>query len=172
MSNFQENLASGRRWEEKVSRWLQADGYRVLTIYEYTGANGRKAPRMMANPDENSLILPDLQVAARGATHWIEVKSKSSFGVPFADHPSYKTTGIDLRHWEHYRQVQKVSGLMVVIFFVHHHVREIRCASLDELDENRSKYINFGNGMIYWGYESLGHVATIDDQENIQALPR
>ena len=136
MNNFQENLALGREWEMKVSLWLQQNQNYVLDVYEYTGTaiNGSKAPKLRILPTEESLILPDLQVASAGITHWIEIKSKSSVGYPFKDNPWYRTTGFDYKYWQHYLKVQQITGLEVSVFFVHYNDGEIRSASIRELE--------------------------------------
>ncbi|MDR3054503.1 MAG: hypothetical protein LBU53_03765 [Zoogloeaceae bacterium] len=164
MNSFQENLALGREWETKVSLWLQQNNY-VLDVYEYTGtgADGSKAPKLKIVPSEDSLILPDLQVASAGATHWVEVKSKSSVGIPFKENPSYRTTGFDRKYWEHYLKVRQITGLAVSVFFVHYNEGEIRSASIEELDKHPRKYINFGNGMVYWPYDELKVIAEINN---------
>lgn len=136
-----------------------------MDVYEYTGTgvDGSKAPKLRILPSEDSLILPDLQVAAEGVTHWVEVKSKSSVGVPFKDTPSYRTTGFDYKYWTHYLKVRKITGLVGSVFFVHYNEGEIRSASIEQLDAHPRKYINYGNGVMYWPYDELKIIAKISN---------
>lgn len=163
MNDFHDNLAIGREWETKVSHWLQQNQNYVLDVYEYTGTatSGSKAPKLRILPSEESLILPDLQVASAGVTHWVEVKSKSGVGYPFKGNLRYRTTGFDLKYWEHYLKVRQITGLAVKVFFVHYNEGDIRSASLEELDVHPRKYINERNGMVYWPYDELNVIAKI-----------
>jgi hypothetical protein len=169
VGNFEHNFNIGRTWEEKVSIWLQENQHYVLNVYEYipTKNGACKTPKFQTLPSENSLILPDLQVAQDGITHWIEIKSKAGCGYPFQHNPHYRTTGIDLKYWHHYLAVQEASGLEVYIFFVHFNEREIRTASLSDLDCHSRKFIHNGQGMVYWPYDELRAIAYIDENDCI-----
>ncbi len=172
MENFEFNLATGREWEIKVSAWLQKNKKYVLDVYEYNGdfVNGNKSPKLKILPSDESLILPDLQVAASGSTHWVEVKSKSSVGFPFKENKNYRTTGFGTKYWEHYNKVQEVTGLSVIVFFVHYNQGEIRAASIKSLDSNKRKFINNKSKMIYWPYDEIEIVAKINENREIFGL--
>ena len=164
--DFQKRVDMGREWEIKVSCWLQENSQYVFDVYEYvpTENGAMKSARLKAMPPAESLVLPDLQVAAQGATHWIEVKYKSSAATGHAG----RATGIDYHYWQQYRSVQEVTGLPVSIFFVHGAEREIRGASLDILSAlagfHERPGINHGQGgMVFWLYDTLPLVARIDD---------
>ena len=111
-------------------------------------------------------MAPDLQAASEGITHWIEVKAKNSCGYPFAStgNTRYRTTGIDLAYWYNYLDVQEITGIDVYIFFVHVDVREVRSATLSELKGHARRFINDKAGMIYWPYDELQIIATINDE--------
>ncbi len=98
------NREFGRTWEERVSQWLQMNEQYVLDVYEYAPSKDgvTKAPKMKIFPEGKSLILPDLQVASAGATHWIEIKSKAC--CYSHQHTTWeRSTGFDLYLWNHWK---------------------------------------------------------------------
>ncbi len=168
---FQRNLLFGQKWESAVSEWLQENQNFVFNAYEYTPIEDgvRKAPKLHISPSSESLIAPDLQVAKDGFTHWVEVKSKSNCAYPFSKRGNwhYRTTGIDIKHWDSYWKVQEVGGIEVVIFFVHEDTREIRAASLDRLNNSCRQYIHNPSNKVYWCYDDLALIAEIDEDDRI-----
>lgn len=97
----------------------------------------------------------------------VGVKSESDCGFPFEDNSSYRATGIDLRLWLDYLEVESVSGLKVIIYFVNFNQGEIRAASLTELFNHRRKWENPNSGMVYWTYDDLKIMTSIDENNNI-----
>lgn len=165
------NREFGRTWEERVSQWLQMNEQYVLDVYEYAPSKDgvTKAPKMKIFPEGKSLILPDLQVASAGATHWIEIKSKAC--CYSHQHTTWeRSTGFDLYLWNHYNKVQEVTGLEVYVFFVHVDECEIRSASLDELKALPSRFPRGDTGIIFWDYDALRPFAIITDNNEITAL--
>jgi hypothetical protein len=170
-SYFQDRLQFGQKWELAVSQWLQDNKHYVLNVYEYTPVvdGVKKSPQLHITPSEQSLIAPDLQIAKDGITHWVEVKSKKQCGYPFGHRGNfrYRTTGIDIPYWDNYLKTQEVTGIKVIIFFVHIEEREVRAASLQELDNHHRKFINNNSNMVYWCYDDLQLIAEISEDDEI-----
>jgi hypothetical protein len=171
---FQDRLQFGQKWELAVSQWLQDNEHYVLNVYEYTPVvDGiRKSPKLHITPSEQSLIAPDLQIAKDGITHWVEVKSKTQCGYPFGHKGNfnYRTTGIDIPYWDNYLRTQEVTGIEVIIFFVHIEEREVRAATLSALNDQHRKFVNKKSNMVYWCYDDLQTIAVISELDEIIAV--
>lgn len=117
----------GRRAELAVSLWLQRTrGWHVLPAYDYAGQGEKKAPRLEGLPQ--SLVVPDLLGAKDGMTAWFEVKLKTHADYTYMT--GRRETGIALRLWNHYLEVQALTGLRVWLVFVHEEEDEIRTGDL------------------------------------------
>jgi hypothetical protein len=120
----------GRRAELAVSRWLQQTrGWHVLPAYDYAGQGERKAPRLEGLP--TSLVVPDLLAARQGVSAWFEVKLKTHADYTYLT--GRQETGIALRLWNHYLEVQALTGLRVWLVFVHEDEDEVRAGDLASL---------------------------------------
>lgn len=115
---FRETLAVGQLGESLIARWLRARGWHVLPAYEKEIDNG-KGPRLfLANGSPAAeLITPDLLTLRGASFKWVEAKHKTTF--TWYGKGRCWETGIDLRHWHDYQQVQAITGIPVYLFFLH-----------------------------------------------------
>lgn len=163
MNNFHEKLAIGRQYELLAAQWLQESrGARILPVYDYTGSDGEKAPRLRAIAPVASLVVPDLLVCADGKTSWVEVKYKTQ--ATYHRNTRREETGIPLRLWCDYKRVQDASGLPVEIIFIHKKEGEIRGDFWDNLRPIRRIYaennMSYG-GMVFFPYFDIPLLATL-----------
>ena len=112
--SFTENLREGRLGEDLISQWFIRRGWQVLPAYETSIISG-KGPRLFGAYGQ--LICPDLLVFNDTLFLWIEAKFKSAF--TWHRLSSSWQTGIDLRHWRDYQQVDQRTPMDVWIFFLH-----------------------------------------------------
>jgi len=68
----------------------------------------------MARTCDDALILPDLQISSCGKTRWAEVKRKKKPGYLRIENKY--THGFCRRQWEHYKRIEKETGLQVWLF--------------------------------------------------------
>lgn len=95
-----------------MAKWLQRRGWYVIPSYDYSGADGKKPPRMLGNLV--GYAIPDLDVARFGKRLWVEVKTKGNATL-------YRKTGtlehgISHRLLNHYLTVQAITGTAVWLF--------------------------------------------------------
>lgn len=95
-----------------MARWLQERGWFVIPSYDYSGADGDKAPRLQGLKE--GFAVPDLDVARDGCRRWVEVKSKGRANEwrkaePWG-RPNVPEHGIDYRNYEHYLEVKRQTG--------------------------------------------------------------
>lgn len=109
------------------------------------------------------LVLPDMQgfwphqVGQVRGNAWVESKLKSTCGV-MECMDNLRTTGIDLHHWQHYDQVQQVTGYPVVLVFVQ---REQDGVFIADLDTHRVPAVGNAKGkMVFWALDSLQRVCS------------
>lgn len=163
--SFDEQLARGREVERAVARWFMRRGARILPVYDYSGLADAKAPKLEAFAASDSLVTPDLLVARSGRLQWVEVKLKER--ADFTHITQVEETGIGARLWDQYQQVQRHSGALVWLSFVHIRENAITLNSIDEL-------VAFGprcyhgskmdrGGMRFWPLEKLRRVARYSD---------
>jgi len=164
MSQFETQLAIGREYERKAAQWLQESrSARILPVYDYTGSEGEKAPKLRSLVASESLVVPDLLICASGSTSWVEVKYKSKASL-HVNTATYET-GLPLRLWLNYKHVQEVSGLPVEIIFIHRKECEIRGAMWNDLKPISRVY--HGNamspgGMVFFPYYKIPLLASLD----------
>lgn len=111
--SFRENLRDGRVAESEIARWLRRRGVTVLPAYEIE-INSGKGPRLFG-PGED-LVVPDMLTYKGSHVLWVEAKRKSAFS--WYRIGGYFVTGIDLRHYEHYCQVDDTSPWRVYLLFL------------------------------------------------------
>lgn len=168
MGRFEQSLAFGQLGESVISRWLQSRGHAVFPAYQVEHQTG-KGPQLFT--ETGDLVLPDLLAFRDGKSIWFEAKHKTCFSW-------YRTrsrwvTGIDLRHYGEYKDVQQITGLPVWLMFWHpngtpdsadlRHGCPGECPtglfgnSLDVLSDNESHRSNKwgSSGMVYWAATSL-----------------
>lgn len=182
MNNFQQQLAFGKIAESHIALWLRrARGWSVLPIYEKEIDEG-KGPRLFTPDDE--IVAPDMLAMRHDRIMWIEAKHKTVFS--WYNIGQQWETGIDIRHYEEYRRVAQRYPWPVWILFLH------RSPHTDLKDIQRwnappicptglfggsipylSAHVNHRSakwgrsGMVYWAYETLKLIATIEDVEAV-----
>jgi len=161
---FQRKLALGREFEKLIAAWLKSRGWRILPVYDYSGLGEDKAPKLEGAAPTPSLIVPDLLTARMGELKWVEVKYKTK--ADWTRKTSRLETGINLRLWKHYVEVQAVTGVPVWIMFVHEHEQEVRGESIDQLRQDFRVYD--GNkmgrgGMVFFAYDELKRLTNLPE---------
>lgn len=142
---FETKLAESRQYEIALSRWLQkARDYYVLPTYDYSGLADNKAPRMAGY--KTNLIVPDLLAAKDGRFVWFEVKLKTAAAL-YRKTNTWQT-GIPLRHYHHYTELQLLTGALIWLVFIHKQEKEVRIGELSTL---RVSQVDHRNVMSYGG---------------------
>lgn len=120
MTTFEQMLARGRRAEDCVSQWLMwTRGYALLPVYLIE--EQEKGPRLYTK--DKKLIVPDILAVRReqkktSDIRWLEVKAKSHFAWYRLGGGRWQT-GINRKHYQHYLEVQRVTGIPVFLLFLH-----------------------------------------------------
>lgn len=176
MGNFERSLAFGRVGESVISRWLQGRGHLVFPAYEKELGSG-KGPQLFSAAGD--LVLPDMLTFSKAGVMWFEAKHKSRF--TWYRKKRQWETGIDLRHYHEYREVQARTGVPVWLLFWH----PLSEPSAEDLARNcppKCPTGLFGNdiiylaaneshqgaehgpsGMVYWGVDDLKYLASVED---------
>lgn len=176
MSDFAETLDFGQIGEGEISRWLQSRGHMVFPAYEKQLDTG-KGPQLFAASGD--LVLPDLLAFKGQNIQWVEAKRKTCF--TWFRKTGKWTTGIDLRHYEEYKEVSARTSLPVWLMFWHPESQPSQndlnwgcppeCPSglfgndLDILarTESHRSDRHGRSGMVYWARESLREIATVEE---------
>lgn len=95
-----------RKCENLIIDLFKKLGYYVFLKRDF---NKEGAPKYYNN--DNSIISPDIEIIKNGRRFFIEVKGK-------ALRKKYSDTGIDIRHYNHYKKLQEESGDSIFIIFV------------------------------------------------------
>lgn len=177
---FAQNLAVGQLGESTIAQWCKSRGNSVLPVYEKEIDTG-KGPRFFTPAGQ--LVAPDMFVLP--SMNWLESKHKSHFTWYRAK--GQWETGIDLKHYLDYIEVQRVSGRPVWLLFLHRDPipdrRDLdqgspqRCpiglygGSLDHMQAHEShRSDRWGrSGMVYWAADDLTRLATMDEIERLAA---
>lgn len=128
----------GRAAELRVSRWLQERGWYVIPSYDYSGADGDKAPRLQGI--KRGHAVPDLDVASGGKRKWVEVKSKDHANPR---HDAYwgrcevPEHGVDHGNYLDYLEVKRITGDDVWIAIYEEDTAILLMAEIDTLGEPR-----------------------------------
>lgn len=183
-------LAQGRIVEGDISQWLvHAQGWTLLPPYEIEIPSG-KGPRLFTPNGE--LIVPDLlgmrYKGRKFQLKWWECKGKSRFTWRWKDAKAWQT-GIDLRHYLDYQQVQK-DTFEVFLLFLHtcsspskydlEHGSPVTCPTglygrpLSYLMEHEHHKDSYNNGsrdcpMVYWNESDLERLASLDEVRMLQS---
>ncbi|WP_445202058.1 hypothetical protein [Tenuifilum sp.] len=107
--NFKEKLEFGQDGEHEVALVLLDMGVSVLPLYQFDSDH---APYILGAGKR--LISPDL-FCFGNKSFMVEVKTKNQW-VEFR---GVVETGIEQKHYNHYKQVQEMTGLDVFLFFNH-----------------------------------------------------
>lgn len=176
MSSFAATLSYGDAGESAIAQRLRQRGFSVLPAYEKIISTG-KGPQLYL-PD-GMLIAPDLLVFKGRNVLWIEAKHKTAF--TWHRITERWCTGIDLRHYEQYQQVERHTPWNVWLLFLHDggQAKDSPPNSPSGLFGNALSYLirhenhrsmNWGNsGMVYWAVESLHR---LDDEVERLAAER
>jgi len=174
--SFAEQLQTGLLGEDEISKWLILRGNTVLPAYQVSVNHG-KGPRLFG--EFGQLISPDLLVFNSQKVMWIEAKTKSAFTW----HRITGTwqTGLDAKHWGHYKEVADRTPFTLWIMFLHrkenaakdtpegmtspsglfgNDITKLR-ASIDHTSDKHGP-----SGMVYWRRDSLRKLADIDEIES------
>jgi len=166
-------LKYGQIGESKIATWLRRTrGSYVLPAYEKEIDNN-KGPRLFCPTGE--LVVPDMLAINGQKVSWIEAKHKSVFSW----HRITKrwVTGINIRHYNDYLEVAKVTPWPIWLLFLHEKDRELSrdepwpCPTglFGQQLEILNQRINhtsdkWGNsGMVYWAYDNLKKLASLEE---------
>lgn len=128
----------GRSGEKIVAEELQKRGWYVIPSYDYSGGD-EHAPKLWGA--QRNYVIPDLDVSVDGTRMWIEVKTKSKF--TWTRMTKQLEHGIPRRHFEHYLEVQRITGTPVYLFIYELNTQMILRQSIDKLNEHK-RYSNMG----------------------------
>lgn len=170
--SFEASLQFGKVGESAIARWMRARGWYVLPIYEKELGEG-KGPQLYT-PD-TALIGTDMLVFRGDKTLWIEAKHKSAF--TWHRITGRWTTGIDMRHYDHYCRIDDETPWPVWLLFLHRDGRAkdtppgkvsptgLFGHTLAYLRKNKNhQHKNGGKaGMVYWAKEQLKPLADLKD---------
>ena len=174
MNDFQTQYQFGKIGEGRIATWLRRRGWNVLPVYEKE-IDEYKGPVLYRALMEGTLIAPDLLCFRDSSPYWIEAKTKSAFTWHRAT--ERWVTGIDLRHYEDYLKVARLSPFPTWLLFLHLNGtgkdtpigmegptglfgRELLYL---EAHENH-RHENWGtSGMVYWHKDTLHRLAAVSE---------
>lgn len=136
----------GDAGQREVARWFQRRGCHITPSYDYSGDNGDKAPKMQGF--YTSYVIPDLDISRDGKRKWIEVKTYER--PTFTRMTGRNEHGICLRHWKHYREVERITGTKVILCINEKCSGELLFASLDRLSKDTRIGILKGKETIFF----------------------
>lgn len=176
--SFEETLAIGRRTENRIVEWLRARNNGVITVYEIQHEKGG-GPRFFTKT--RAYVAPDVLVFPKHQpikTLWCETKHKTTFSWRYTKREWQ--TGIDIKHYRDYLEVQKETGVPVWLLFLHvcptprTHDLNNGCPEqcpvglfggdilqLRGRESHRSDR-HGRSGMVYWSVDALKKMAPID----------
>lgn len=186
---FNDCYAFGRIAESQIALWLiRAQQFNLLPAYEIEIPTG-KGPRLLT--EQGELIAPDMLATrvkrALLEMRWIEAKHKSRFTWRWKDAKDWQT-GIDLRHYLDYIEVQKRTQIEVWILFLHRCKDPSQddlnngsptecptglfCRSLHYLMKHKHHQDSFKRRgrnypMVYWNHKDLIQLATLEEVDAI-----
>lgn len=167
--SFHQSLAYGMAGESAIAQWLRKRGCAVLPVYEKILDTGKGPTLFMP---EGVLIAPDMLVFKSSNAWWIEAKHKTAF--TYYRKKRQFETGIDLRHYQDYLQVDDFTPWPVWLLFLHRGGQAKdsppspgglygnKLSYLREHESHRS--LEHGpSGMVYWGIDDLQKLAELDE---------
>ena len=179
MGHFDKQLATGQLGESDIALWCKSRGNCVMPVYEKEIDTG-KGPRFFT--PEGQLVAPDMFIMP--PMIWIEAKHKTHF--TWHRKTSRWVTGVDLKHYQDYREVQRISGRPVWLLFLHreslpwHKDQDAGCPprcpvglfgnDIEKLAANENhRHDNWGrSGMVYWAERTLKRLATLDEIQQLR----
>lgn len=172
---FANSLAYGQTGETAIALWLRSRGSTVLPVYEKIIDTG-KGPQLFL-PEGASLIAPDMLVFRGNNVLWIEAKHKTAFS--WHRLTGRWVTGIDLRHYADYCQVDDYSPWPVWLLFLHRggQAKDSPANSPAGLFGNTLSILRacenhrsdkWARGMVYWSIDNLKWIADLKDVDPIE----
>lgn len=167
---FEESLEAGRVGESRIARWLMKKGYSILPVYEIEIQTG-KGPRLFTA--SKNIIAPDMIAFRSNNTLWIEAKHKTAFS--WHRITDRWVTGIDLRHYLDYCEIEDNSSFRVWLMFLHEggQAKDSPKSSPSGLfghwlsflrkNENHRSDKWGSSGMVYWAEKTLNKLAELQD---------
>jgi len=128
-----------------VADFLKNKGWFVIPSYDYSGEDGNKAPKLQGL--NKNFVIPDLDISKEGKRKWAEVKTKTS--ASYTRITNQYEHGIPLRHFEHYQEVEKITGCEVWLFVYELEAETLLFQKLNILSLNKRVYT--GNKMNWDG---------------------
>jgi hypothetical protein len=107
--SFEQKLAFGQEGEHEVAEFLLKRGVKIMPLYQFTPDH---APFIFS--DTQKIISPDLFCFSK-CVFMVEVKTKNQW----IKYKGVVETGINKRHFDHYTEVEKMTGLEIFLFFNH-----------------------------------------------------
>lgn len=168
---FRESLAIGKVGESQIAKGFLGKGYCVLPVYEKE-VQEFKGP-VLFMPEGQQAIAPDMLVMKNEKVMWIEAKHKSASS--WHRKTGRWVTGIDIRHYLDYLEIQKLISLPIWLMFLHKEGiakdTPLNMKSSSGLFGNSLKFLmenenhrhdNWGrSGMVYWAIDKLRFIADI-----------
>jgi len=150
----------GRTGEKMVAELLRERGWYVIPSYDYSGEDGKKAPRMEGQ--RAAYVIPDLDIAKDGTRRWAEVKTKT--GATYTRITQRYEHGIPLRHFRDYFATQEITGCEVWLFVLEQDTGDVLCGKLNELAQGCREYHGdqmSRGGMVFFPREAFGLFTTL-----------
>lgn len=198
MTSFEEYLHIGRAGEDILKDWLQQSGAYVIETRDMMKTDQKhKGPSMWGLND--SYVLPDFEAIKKGNLIFVEAKTKSTISNHLKSRKQQH--GIDTRHYIHYLEVNKLSGIDVWVVILeipdpqkialcdyrpNPRITAITepimlCANLDELnidhpwESDADAFDRFGNdykAMVYFNRDVLHPISYLQKRLNKLNKPR
>jgi len=144
----------GANFERRMATWLTSRGYAVSRVKH----GGMVAPTLAVWGRE--IVLPDLQFMSSRASGWLECKQYQTCGI-YEVRGNMRTTGIPVRLFAHYREIQRVTGIPLWIAFGHVEQDEVRIAEI--ADRRVFAGSGRGAGQRYWPWDDLPRIAALSE---------
>lgn len=108
-TSFESKLKLGEEGEHEVAQYLMRRGVSVLPLYQF---DIDTAPVIYSANSET--ISPDL-ICFKDDAFMVEVKTKNQW----VSYMGRVETGLNLKHYNHYKQIACITGKEVYVFFNH-----------------------------------------------------
>jgi hypothetical protein len=176
--DFRRNLALGRSWELALGSWLRARKWFLLPAYDFSGADGDKAPKLAGHGER--VAVPDLLAFKGDARAWVEVKYRQH-AVEYRKLREMRTGLVPRRLWDNYLRTQQITGIPVWMVFVQEQEGEVVGQSLARLADDvvhtqmyrdRRDPSGVMRPHVFVPYNSLIRLASLEDVRRFLPTPR
>jgi hypothetical protein len=169
---FDEKLKVGKVGESIIANYFKNKGFIILPIYELEIKSG-KGPQIFTS--EKQLIAPDMFILKDNKCFWIEAKHKNAF--TWHRLTNRWVTGIDMRHYQDYCEVDNLTQYPVWLMFLHKggKAKDSPDNSPSGLFGNTLSYLQkhenhrsdkWGRqGMVYWSIGDLKKICPYEGDE-------